>query len=285
MKFSSSNEPILGGEVVKGRWILGPGHELQYKEEDGTKQAVLSATLISIEPHRLVASVTVKESPRKTTTSLAKLTGEWKTNGDNQFVFEVERKSGKTDTLTFTGSWEVNPDHEIVYSYEEEKLKRSTKKIHSLVIKGYWELTEKSRLAYWIGGDSESALRFRGAFESASMRAKKGELRYRLGAEIQRKRKTDTLVLFGEWKVSDKLDLSFEMEYSNGEKKSISFGAEYRLNKELKVEVQLKARDGEPLGVELVLTKDIFDDQGEMFVRLKKSLEESAIEAGVSFKW
>ncbi len=52
-----------------------------------------------------------------------------------------------------------------------------------------------------------------------------------------------------------------------------------------RVEARLKNREGEPLGLELVLTKDIFNGDGRAFLSFSKSLEGSVIEAGVRFRW
>ena len=43
-------------------------------------------------------------------------------------------------------------------------------------------------------------------------------------------------------------------------------------------------KEGDPLGVEVVLEKSFFQD-AKAFVRLRKTLEESAVEAGVTIPW
>ncbi len=65
----------------------------------------------------------------------------------------------------------------------------------------------------------------------------------------------------------------------------IAFGGEYALSGDSRIAVNLKNRSGEPLGIELILTKDIFGKDGQAFIRLQKSLEESRLEAGMGFKW
>ena len=49
--------------------------------------------------------------------------------------------------------------------------------------------------------------------------------------------------------------------------------------------VNLTSTEGDPLGVELVLTKDLFDGNAQTFVRFRESLKETAVEAGVKIPW
>ncbi|MGH7890519.1 MAG: hypothetical protein ACRENF_08220, partial [Thermodesulfobacteriota bacterium] len=134
-------------------------------------------------------------------------------------------------------------------------------------------------------GDSNSAFRFRGAFQTKSIIAKKGEIRYQAGVEIGGKQKIQTIALFGKWKLSRSLELAFEIEYEDGQRKAITFGGEYHLDGGRQIIVNLKSKEGDPLGIEVILTKDIFGKDGQAFLRLAKSLEESRVEAGVNFRW
>ena len=63
------------------------------------------------------------------------------------------------------------------------------------------------------------------------------------------------------------------------------FGGEYALGRADRVLVQLKAKNGAPLGIELVLTRDFFGKDGEVFVRLARTLEDTRLEAGTQFRW
>ena len=93
-----------------------------------------------------------------------------------------------------------------------------------------------------------------------------------------------TVTLFGRWLVSKDLGLSFETE-TYGVQRSISFGGEFGIGPKNSVSVSLKDREGERLGIELVLTRDFFPSDGTAFLRLKKSLEGSRLEAGTSFRF
>ena len=164
-------------------------------------------------------------------------------------------------------------------------LKKKRKLTHELAFDGHWDLSEKNRLVYFLGGSSESAFRFRGAFQTKSVFAKKGELRYQLGCEINGKRQFHELIFFGKWKVSRDLGLSFEMEAGRDKKRFLNFGAEYSFNGGKQIAATLKSYAGESLGLEVIFTNEVFGRDGQTFLRLQKSIEESRIEGGVSVRF
>ena len=47
----------------------------------------------------------------------------------------------------------------------------------------------------------------------------------------------------------------------------------------------LISASADPLGVEVVLTKDFLEGNAQAFVRLKKTLQENAVEAGITIPW
>ena len=269
------NDLILQGKDLKGRWQLGRGHELQYRAEGKNEDIRLRGSLIAAQTDALVFSVTEKQKDQKIVTHLWKLAGRWRTDPKNQILFEVERESGKNDLLVFTGGWRLGEHQELLYNY----------KTGSLEFRGMWDISEKNRLAYLIGGDAGSALRFRGAFQTKSILAKKGEIRYQLGAEVSGKSRLKNILLFGKWKYSDKLGLSFEMEYGARRKKTIRFGGSYALTDDKTVTVELSDTKGSALGAEVILTRDLFGGNGEAFARFRRSVQESRVEGGLQFAW
>ena len=214
MKLTRLNELIEDGKKVKGRWVLTPGHELQYKSEGKNEEIKLKGSLVAAEPDALIFSVTERQNDQRIVTSLVKLSGEWKLNPENQILFEVEKETGRNDTLTLTGGWKVGESHELVYRWEETRLKTKKRQIRTLVFRGFWELSEKNRLTYYLGADSGSALKVRGAFQTHSILAKDGEIRYQIGVEAAARKNAQVIVLFGKWKISRDLGLLFEIEYA-----------------------------------------------------------------------
>ena len=49
--------------------------------------------------------------------------------------------------------------------------------------------------------------------------------------------------------------------------------------------MNLTSREKDPLGVEVVLTKDLFEGNAQTFVRFRESMKETAIEAGIKIPW
>jgi len=280
MKLTRFNDILEDDEKIKGSWELTKDHEVQYKKDGKNEEVKLKASLLAAESKTLVLSLTERQIDQKIVTSIVKLSGSWRVDGKNRINFDVERESGKKDSLVFTGSWELGENHEIIYSYEP----KNGLPAQSLVFQGYWDLSERNRLTYRLEGDQAEAFRFRGAFQTKSILAKKGEIRYQIGIEAKGKRQLQTIALFGKWKLSRKLDLSFEIEYQDG-KRTLDFGGTYALGNGRGVTVNLKNEEGKPLGVQLILTKDLFDGNGAAFIRLEKSLAEKRIEAGMKFAW
>ena len=285
MKPTKLNALLEDSKTVKGKWELTPNHDLQYKSKDLDEEVKLSGTLIAAEASALVFAVTERQKDQKIVTSIHRLTGTWRANPQNQLVFEVERESGKRDALTFKGTWKVGKAHEIIYTYEETILKTKKKESRELVFNGYWDISQKNRLTYFLSKDSQSAFRFRGAFQTQSILAKEGEIRYQVGVEAAGKSRLQTIRLFGKWKISRTLELSFEIEYKDGKKKAITFGGEYALDKAHRIQIELKNEEGQPIGLALVLTKDFLGSDGQAFIRAQKSFDESRLEAGVKLKW
>lgn len=285
MKLTRLNQLMEDGRALEGRWELDENHEVRYRAKHDTEEVKLKASLLAAEPDALVLAVTEKKEKHRVTTSLLKLTGTWRLDTKNRIVFDIERESGKKDILTFCGSWEVNESHEIIYTWEQRRHKRGTRQTTTLAFKGYWDISEKNRLAYYLEGDSDSAFRFRGTFQTKSILAKEGEIRYQIGVEVAGKRELKTLILFGKWKLSRDLELSFEVEYGDGKRHEIRFGAVFHPGEGLTIEAELIGLEGQSLGIEVILTKEFFKGQAETFLRLRKTAEESAVEAGVRIPW
>jgi len=285
MKLTQLNQLIDDGETIEGRWELDGNHEVRYRAGKDAEEIKLKASLLEVEPEALVLAVTQRKEKHRVTTSLLKLTGTWKLDARNRITFEVEKEFGKKDVLTFQGSWEVGEHQKIIYTYERQSLKTKVKELKTVVFKGLWDISERHRLTFTLGVNSESVFRFRGAFQTPSLLAKEGAIRYQVGVEIEGKKTFRTITLFGTWKLNRDLVLTFEMEYEGGRRHTIAFGAEYRINEKTEIEARLKTRDGKPLGLEVILTRQFLDNQGQAFLRLRKTLEESALEAGVKIPW
>jgi len=285
VKLTNLNKLIEENQRLKGRWEISPNHEIRYKSRDLDEEITFRGSLIAAEPDALVVSFAQSQRDQKVERRLARLARGWRLDSKNRIVFEVEKEGGKKDALTFQGGWQIGKSNEIIYTYEQRDLRSKQQITRKLVFKGSWDISDDHRLTYWLSADSDSAFRFRGTFQTKSILAKKGEIRYQAGVEVNGKHKIQEIILFGKWKLSRNLELSFEIEYQDGQKKAITFGGEYALSKDSRIAVSLKSREGDPLGIEVILTKDFFGKDGQTFVRLVKSVQEQRTEAGVMLRW
>lgn len=285
MRITKLNELIGDAGVIRGQWLLGPDHELIYKSKDLEEEIRFKGPIVAAEAGALVVAIDEKRVDQKTQTNLVKLTGNWRTNNKNQIVFEVEKENGQNDVLTFKGEWDVNDSNQIIYRYTRTRLKKRIKEAQQITFTGYWDISEKNRLTYLIEGDSESKLRFRAAFQTKSILAKKGEIRYQLGVEIYGRYRLQEIRLFGKWILSRDLSLFFEIEYPDGEKRSIRFGGEMALGHGGTLEVALRSRIDKPLGVEVIFKREFFKKDAQFFIRLLRNLEEKRVESGIQLRF
>jgi hypothetical protein len=316
VKLTRLNDLIEDGEPVAGTWELLPGHTLGYRGKERDEEYRVKAPLIAAEPGALVAAATVRQDDQTVITRILKLSGRWRSDDRNRLVFEAERARGRTDQLTLTGAWTLNDTNEIVYTYRSEAsaaaraaAKRSARpvrrdRVQQIVFKGAWEITGDRHITYRMQGGSDSGFTFRGAFQTPSTLAKKGEVRFSLGAEISgrsgTKRDTSgraagrgpagvrTITFFGSWKLGRDLSLSFELDRGPASRKqAFRFGAEWAYAKGRTAAVQLTTARGEPIGAELLLTRARMTAWGEaeFFARLERSAAEARAEAGARFRW
>jgi len=285
LRLDRLNRLVRDGRALEGRWKLTPRHELQYRRAGAGEELVASGELVSAEPLGLTFRFEKESREEDTRRRELQLKGRWQADARNRLSFLVEREQGKTDTLTLEGGWEVGPGNEIQYRFERTQLKRSARSLHRLRFEGTWEVGEDRRLAYVLEAGSNSAFRFRGAFQTDSIRRKEGALRYQVGAEAEGREGLQTITLFGKWKLSRDLSLEFEVPYSGGLRRTIKFGAVYAWDSRTSVSARLAAPGGGPLGMELSLHREFLQGRGETFVRLRRSLEETAAEAGARVRW
>ena len=300
MKLTRLNDLIEDGEVVAGTWEILPGHTLGYRGKERDDEYRIKAPIIAAEPGALVAAATVRQDDQTIITRILKLSGRWRSDDENRLVFEAERARGRTDQLTLTGTWSLNDANEIIYTHRSTLRDRT----HQIVFKGVWEISGDRHITYRMQGDSDSGFTFRGAFQTPSVLAKKGEVRFSLGAEASgrfRARRgasgraavrgpagVRTITFFGSWKLGRDLALNFELDRGPASRKqTFRFGAEWTYAKKGAVAVKLTTAHGEPLGAELVLTRARMTSWGEaaFFARLERSVMESRAEAGARLSW
>ena len=291
MRLTRLNQLILGKELIDGTWKLTPRHEVQYRRRRENlrspleEEVVLRGNLIAAEGAGLVISAWERRTGGELASRFLTLKGRWEADSKNRFNFLAERQEGREDRLVFSGGWEVNDQNEILYRYERLDEKTKKRQIHTLVFRGSWQVDGGRLFTYILDRNSESAFRFRGTFQTASISARQGALRYQIGVEVEGRQRIQTITLFGKWKLSRNLGLEFELASGSGGKRSLAFGATYSTDSGRFISAKLTTKQGKSLGMELILTQEFLKGQGEAFLRLKKSLEESAVEGGLRIRW
>ena len=270
---------------LKGTWSLNRDHELVYTLDKWGNQVqgnklVLKSDLISSSGNEIVFGVETKEAaPERRHSYLLKFSGIWQADKYNRLTFHLEKETGPADVLTLQGTWCVNKQNEIVYSYARTSSASKEKAENNLVLRGRWDITKKNRITYALDHDIGSELNFKVAFQ----RAEKNFIKYSIGAGYAAKAKT--ISLSGAWRWDKNLGLVFEVEYENGRAGEIVFGADARWNGGYSAELKLKNKRNDPLGIEVVLSKQLFKDQGEAFLKTAASREGFSIVAGAGIRW
>ncbi len=285
MRLSRLNQLILANETVDGVWRLTRGHQLEYRKRGAGQEAVLTGALIAAEPDALVFRVAQREDGGGVVNQLFSLRGRWEADSRNRLNFLVEREKGRFDRLVFQGGWEVTEDHEILYRYKLPFLGRSRFAESALIFRGQWDFSADRRLVYLLDLSGDSVFRFRGAFQTSSVLAKEGQVRYQVGVEVEGKMRVQTVTFFGKWKLSRDLAVEFELASAGKRKQAILFGASWNVVRSGAVSARLTVRKGQPIGLEVIFSREFLRNGGQAFMSFRKFLEETVLEAGVLVRW
>jgi len=272
---------------LKGIWSLTKDHQLRltldkwYRQTFGD-QLTLQGNIIDVNKNSLLFALTTRNKDGSQSIYALRLEGSWQADRNNRLTFRV-KKGQEEDILVFDGIWEIGKNYQIIYQYKKAQLVRKLKRIQTLTFKGYWDIKDKARISYVIDRNTDSVFDFKtslGIF-------KDNYIKYELGIGLSRKVRSvkRTITFFGEWKIKKNLGLVFEVEQGNKKIQTIVFGAEARLTDKSTVSFNLRNSLNKEIGAELELSHDIFEGDGQAFLRLLKSKQESAILAGVGWRW
>ncbi len=277
---------------LKGRWSLNKDHNLvltldKWGNQIAGDKLIIEGELIDAKDNRLSFALTSKDSEENSHIYIVQLGGRWQADKHNKLSFNIEKENGLTDKITLFGAWEVNEQNEIAYTYEKsacgERSRTTRGKEQNLTktitFKGYWDIAEKYRIIYVLNKEIKSEFDFR---VSVGKPAERG-LEYEIGIDAGRLSKIITL--FGTWKISQDLGLLFEMPCEEGKVNRVILGAWGKLDKNFTLEMRLENRVGEDLGIDIKLSREILEGQGEAFIRALSSQKEVSIAAGIGFRW
>ncbi|MDD4954183.1 MAG: hypothetical protein PHG40_04675 [Candidatus Omnitrophica bacterium] len=269
---------------LSGNWSLDKNHNLVLtldKENNQRKgdRLTLEGEIIDASGNELVFSLATKYAGGKTHFYLIRLEGKWQADRYNRLGFLVTKDSGLPDELTLTGSWEINRKNQIIYSYTKSVLKTRTKLTRSLIFKGSWDISERNRLSYTLDKGTDSGFAFKVALGKP---AKKG-MQYELG--VGREGAKKRYLIFGSWKINERLGLIFEMPGAGQKSRDFVFGANCRLDKNSNLELRLKDARQKDLGMEIKLSRNFLNGVGSEYIEALKQGEEISLIAGMGFRW
>lgn len=285
MRITRLNQIVKDGKTVKGTWKLTRDHELRYLREGAREQVVVSGPLVGADARGIRFRAESRSVDGDAAGRELEIKGRWESDSRNRLVFLAAKEDGGHDRLRLEGGWETDHDQGILYRYQQEDLKTKRKALHMIRFHGMWEVGDDRRLVFVLDRSSDSAFRFRGAFQTNSVLAKDGQLRYQFGAEVDGRGRRRAVTLFGKWKISRSLALSFEIPYGDGRVSGIDFGADLGFLPGGELSCRLLTRKGKPLGVEVLFTREFLEGDAELFARLRRLGGETAVEGGVRLRW
>lgn len=273
--------------VFRGSWQLNKNYDLGLILDKTKRQVqddilVIKGNIISVDKDVLAFEVKSYDTDGLLHVRILKLSITWLTDETNRLSFIVNKKP--PDILTLQGEWQVDDNQQITYAYEKIDLKRRTRISQELTFEGFWRITSGDRLTYILKRNSDSKFDFRAQMESPNINPEKGVIKYRLGIGVRKTRSTRNKVisLYGVWKFSRRLGLSFQMEYGSGRISKTEFIAVVTPTKKDELIFTLHNKIGELLGMSVIFTRRFLKAlDAQTFLRLKKFVDESRVEAAV----
>jgi hypothetical protein len=275
-----------------GTWKLTAQDDLQLSVDkasylpeslSGASRITINGKIIAAEANKLVFEVHSRNDHGLGNIRLLKLSGSWGSDSANRISFAVTKRTAP-DILTLSGNWSVNDNQQITYTLKKFDLVTKEKIRSTCEFSGYWQLSDKNRLAYIFSKGSLSRFNFKAQIETPNIYPKAGVIKYRLGTGVrQSKRGRPVIVcLYGEWRFSRNLRLSFNMEYEKGIYRSLDFGALVNVTRRDSLELQLLNESGIDTGIALTCTHRFLKElDAEVYLRMQRLMNDSRVEAGV----
>ena len=272
-----------------GTWSLTPNHELTFAWQEATARERhtlhLKGTIVKVDGHALSFAVRRHEDTTSQTVQRLKLIGRWQADARNRLTFLIAKADGSDDRLTFQGGWHVGPHHEVLYRYRQRGPAGSPRAEQTLVFEGAWDITQANRLIYRLSGSADSAFEFSANLQSPSLFAREGRLTYQVGVRLARGiTHRQRVTLFGTWKLSRDLSVSFEVPYADGRVQAIRFGGTVSLTSHDRIAVVLHTRQGVQMGLTVLFTRELVPDVN-LFLRVQKDAEERSAIGGLQVQF
>ncbi|MFH0827462.1 MAG: hypothetical protein V1923_06255 [Candidatus Omnitrophota bacterium] len=273
---------------LKGTWFLTKDLELRlmldkWRRQTFGDQLRLQGEIIDVRKNALLFALTTRTKDERSSLYALELCGSWQADAKNRLTFRVDKGRGRYDPLTLDGAWQINKNYQIIYLYKKEQLTQKEKKIQALTFKGYWDIRDKARLSYVLNKDMGSGF----DFETSAGVFKKDYIKYELGIRVSGKKQPvkRTITFLGKWKVKKNAGLVFEIERGERKIQGLVFGAQARLTDKGEVLLSLRNDLNRGIGAGLELSRDIFKREGQAFLRLLQSKQESVLLIGSGRRW
>lgn len=271
---------------LKGKWSLDKNNDLvltldKTKRDSLGDKVTLKGALKKATKDSLDFSLTTK-TKNKLSSYVIKLNGKWQADKYNQLTFNVKKEHSKHDILTLKGGWKLN-NNQITYTYKKSQLIRKQKKTYVLTFKGHWDIKGKKRITYAMDKSSTSGFDLRAYYSQF----KSNYIKYKIGiiTNIKPRPKDNVITLFGQWKLTKALGLSFEVKNKQGKPYSVNFKAEAKLTKKDTINFKLKDTNNKDIQAQIELNHKILKGAGDGFIRLLKTNKEKTLLIGVGFGW
>ncbi|MCQ9206377.1 MAG: hypothetical protein NG740_00625 [Omnitrophica bacterium] len=272
----------------KGKWSLTKNHNLRLTLNKWGRRTfgdslTIKGDIISANKNSILFAVTSKTKENTRSIYVLDLKGAWQADKSNRLTFRVKKEKGKHDILTFDGVWKVDKNYRVTYSYERAHLLRKSKKMHTIVLQGHWDIKDKSRLSYVLDRNTNSAFNFKTGLGFFS----DNYIKYEVGIRLSERRRPvkRSITLYGVWKIRKNTGLTFEIKYGDKKIRAITFRANASFAKNGAVFLRLRNELGKDMGVSIKLSRKILKGEGEAFLKALRSKRESNFFVGAGGGW
>ena len=270
----------------KGDWSLTDGDNLKLTLNKWGRQTfgdelILKGEAIKAGAGSLCFAVTQKTKETARSTYILTFEGKWQADSDNRITFRIKREKKKYDVLTFDGIWKLNRRHKIVYEYVSRRGGRLRR--GSLLFDGFWDITGKGVLTYYMDWKGKSRFDFR----IGRGIAEKDRIKFEIGIGMSRRDRParKDIIIYGRWAVRKGIGLAFEVRRGGPQVPAMKFEAEARLVKGSTIKFSLRRNEGESLGMEFTISKSMLGGHGGSFIRFLRRKKERAVYIGTGFTW
>lgn len=273
--------------IFEGKWGLDRNHNLELTLEENRSQfksdtLTIRGNIIKAGSDTIVFEAKSIDQNGLLHLQMLELGVRWSADEVNRLCFSAKKRA--SDIVVLQGEWLLDKNQKLTYTYERQELKRKTKLKNTLVFEGFWQIADSKKLVYILKGSPDSRFEFRAQIQSPTIYPQEGAIKFLLGAGAKKTspKAQKTISLYGAWKFSKRLGLSFEVDYQEEKVVAAEFGVDAALNKANQVSLALKTKEGKPLGVDAVFTHKFLKQlDAEVFLKLKDSKDEAAASIGM----